>query len=310
MNLRKNTAAGLFILASSIATASFGQVAPVIRPVNPVEEDFQAAHPGTGMLRLGDQLARVHGTFSTGQTPSDSADAFVQRDAKALYGVNAADLAPIGPFEDGAHLLPLMPLDGVDGFKFTAVYYQQQVRGIPVYRAGLIVLTRNEANFPAVLACSTLWDVTGVESQLGGVTAGKLPDSRIWARRAATQFRDSIEYSPAQYVIWAGVNRAKATPRLAVMFTAEGGSPADPDNHQRIEFVVDARTGRILHQETMIHHAVTGQVTGLSTTGYQAALCSPEASTPIPYARVVTGSTTAYTDANGNFSIAAGAPGA
>ena len=310
MNLRTTSAAGLFILATTLASTSFGQVAPVLNPIDPVKESFEFAHPNTGMLRLGDQLARVYGTFSTGKTPSDSADAFVQRHAKELYGVDAANLAPIGPFEDGAHLLPLMPLEGVDGFKFTAVYYQQQVRGIPVYRAGLIVLTRNDTDFPSVLASSTLWDVTGVESQLAGVTVGKLPDARIWARGPAAQFRATPEFGPAQYVIWAGVNRAKASPRLAVMFTAEGGSPADPDNHQRIEFVVDARTGKILHQETKIHEAVTGQVTGQATTGYQAAACQPEVATGLPYVRVVTGGTTTYADATGNFSIAAGASGA
>ena len=296
--------------STCLASVSPAQVAPMIDPVDRVAEGFRDAHPSSGVLRLGDQVASVYGNFSSGNTPDESASLFVQNHAKELYGVNASDLAPIGPFEDGAHLLPLMPNEDVGGFKFTAVYYQQQAHGIPVYRAGLIVLTRNERGFPAVLAQSTLWDVSGVEGQLTGIVPGVLPDSSLWTRAAAAQFRTAPEFSPAQYMVWAGVDRAKADPRLAVVFVAEGGSPADPDNHQRIEFVVDAKTGKILHQETMIHHAVTGQVTGLATTGYQAALCSPEASTPIPYARVVTGSTTAYTDANGNFSIAAGAAGA
>ena len=69
MTLRIATA-GLVVIATQFSTASFAQVAPAINHVDVVADDFQAAHPGTGMLRVGDQLARVHGTFSNGQTRS------------------------------------------------------------------------------------------------------------------------------------------------------------------------------------------------------------------------------------------------
>ena len=128
-----------------------------------------------------------------------------------------------------------MPNRDVDGFKFTGVYYTQQFRGITVFRGNLMVLTRNEPGFPAVLASSSLWDVTGVEKQLDSVDVTKLPSAKIWTRNPLSAFRSKPEVGPAQYVIWAGVDRVKAEPRLAGLFTAEAGSPADPDNHQRIE---------------------------------------------------------------------------
>lgn len=271
---------------------------------------FRLAHPQSDVMTCGDQIGRVYGNFSEGATPSESAKKFIESNAKELFGVQPTDLAPFGPFESGEHLVQIMPNRDVDGFKFTGVYYTQQFRGITVFRSNLMVLTRNEPGFPAVLASSSLWDVTGVEKQLDSVDVTKLPSAKIWTRNPLSAFRSKPEVGPAQYVIWAGVDRVKAEPRLAVLFTAEAGSPADPDNHQRIEFVVDAQNGSILFQESKIYHAVSGRVTGLATAGYGADTCASEVAIGMPYLAVQTGSTTAYADVDGNFSIAAGAAGA
>jgi len=300
-------ALGTLALAAFVQFPASAQVAPGIEPANDVA--FKDTHPDCGILRHGDQIARVYGHFASGNSPSESALSYINEHALSLYGVNPADLAPIGPFEGGEHLVQLMP-DDFGSFKFTAVYFAQQVKGIPVYKGGLIVLTRNESGFPAVLASSSLWDVRGFEDQLAGVKIGTLPSAKLWTRNAMAEFRAQPEFSPAQYVVWAGIDRIKAAPRLAVLVTGEAGGPTDPDNHQRIEFVVDAKTGEILHQETKICNAVAGRVTGLATTGYGADTCAAEASAGIPYARVVTGATTVYTDVDGNYSIAAGAAGA
>ena len=79
-------------------------------------------------------------------------------------------------------------------------------------------------------------------------------------------------------------SRIKAAPRLAVLVTGEAGGPSDPDNHQVLEFVIDAKTGEILHQETKICNAVAGRVTGNATAGYGADACANEDITGIPYA--------------------------
>ena len=302
-------ALGTLAIATFAQLPAFAQVAPLlgVEPAN--DTVFKEAHPDSGVLRHGDQIARVYGNFASGNSPSESALQFIDQNALSLYGVNPADLAPIGPFGSGEHVVQLMP-DDFGNFKFSSVYFTQQIQGIPVYKAGLIVLTRNEAGFPAVLASSTLWDVRGVEAQLVGVKAGVLPSAKLWTRKAIAEFNLQPEFSPAQYVIWAGIDRIKAAPRLAVLATGEAGGPSDPDNHQVLEFVIDAKTGEILHQETKICNAVAGRVTGNATAGYGADACANEVITGIPHARVVTGTTVAYTDADGNYSIAAGAAGA
>ena len=298
------------LLAASATTLPLSaDVAALPSRAPQAAEPFREAHPGTGILRLGDQVARVYGNFSTGNSPAASAQAFLDAHSAELFGVNAADLAPIGPFESGDHLVQIMP-DDFGNFKFTGVYFTQQVKGIPVFRGNLLVLTRNEPGFPAVLASSTLWDVTGVEAQLAGVRVGRLPDAKVWARNALNEFPLQPELSPASYVIWAGADRVRAEPRLAVHFLGECGSPSDPENHRRFEFVVDAKDGTILYQESKIYHAVTGRVSAVATTGYGADTCAGEVDTGLPYVQVKTGATIGYTDVDGNYSIAAGAAGA
>jgi hypothetical protein len=298
-------------LVTTLSTATaFAQVAPNSNSGSQGLDSFRLNHPDSGVLSLGDQVARVYGNFSGGATPSESAQRFIQSSALALYGVQPADLAPIGPFESGEHVVQIMPDREVGGFKFTGVYYSQQVRGVPVYKSNLLVLTRNEDGFPAVLASSTLWDVQGFETQLDGVNLSSLPSAKLWTRNPLSQFRSKPQVGPAQYVIWAGIDRVKAQePRLAVLFSAEGGGAYDPDNYQNIEFVVDAKTGAILHQESKIYHAVTGRVTGLATQGYAADTCAAEVAMGMPYVEIATGTTTTYADAEGNFSIPAGPAG-
>ncbi|MFO0962676.1 MAG: hypothetical protein U0625_07180 [Phycisphaerales bacterium] len=266
-------------------------------------DGFLARNAQAGVMRDGSQLARVYGVLSHGATPEASAQAFIQENA-GMWGVAAGDLAPIGPFEAGEHLVQIMPDRDFGGYKFTGVYYTQQVQGIPVFRSHLLVLTRNEAGFPAVLAASTLWNVQGVEEQLKNINVGRLPDARLLTKQAGLVFRNAPEYSPAQYVIWAGVDRVAAPARLAVTFEGETGSPAQPESHQRYLFVVDAQTGEVLYREDRIYHAVTGTTNALTTQGFNADTCAAEVSTPLPYLEVATGGITAYSDANGNFSIA------
>jgi hypothetical protein len=67
--------------------------------------------------------------------------------------------------------------------------------------------------------------------------------------------------------------------------------------------VVDADSGAILHQESKIHHAVTGRVTGLATQGIGADTCNPEAARGLPYVEVTQDGVVGYADAEGHFSF-------
>ena len=300
----KTTITTAFLLSLAGAVAS---TMPALAQVAPNRPDA-----GTDMRTLvtGDQVGRAYGRLATGATPADSAKAFIDANSMGLWGVDPADLRPYGPFEAGEHVVPIMPDRDAGGFKFTGLYYSQHVDGVPVYKANLIVLVRNMDGFPAVLASSTLWDAQAAKAQIAGRNLKQLPPERTWTRNALSQFRAKPTVSPAQYVVWAGIDRVKAEPRLAVLFTAEGGGHWDPDNHQRIEFVVDADTGAILHQESKIYHAVSGRVTGIATQGYNADTCSAEVAQGLPYVEVRTGNTVAYADFDGNYSIPAGAAGA
>jgi hypothetical protein len=81
----------------------------------------------------------------------------LRADALGLYGVNPADLAPIGPFGSGEHVVQLMP-DDFGNFKFSSVYFTQQIQGIPNLldkpdTSGSVVLTlRADAQLVAAQA--------------------------------------------------------------------------------------------------------------------------------------------------------------
>lgn len=235
----------------------------------------------------------------------ESASAFLLQHA-GVFGVAAEELAPIGPFEDGAHLVQIMPDPDLGVDKFTGVYFTQTVGGVPVFRGNLCVLVRNAAGFPAVLASSTLWDAASLRSVVAGRNLTALPSSAVYTRHALNVFGQQPEVFPAQYVVWAGVDRVAAEPRLAVAFEAEGGGPWNPDAHQRFLFVVDADTGEVLYQENQILHA-NGTVTGNATTGNSADACAAEVPTGLPYARIQAttggGTTTVYADAAGNYTM-------
>ena len=112
------------------------------------------------------------------------------------------------------------------------------------------------------------------------------------------------EYSELDMVIWAGTETVNAaTPALAIKFVATVGQPGDSSYDKKL-MLADASTGEILFSETMIHNVdVSGNVSGLATPGKKADICETEISKPLPYARVSIGSTVAYADINGNFTI-------
>ncbi len=305
MTPTRSLAAVLALAAGFVASTTFAQVVPDANESAPLPAEqtfianFQAQHPESGVQWLGDQISRVYGRLSEGATPAQSAQNFIDANA-GMFGTTAANLAPIGPFESGEHLVQIMPDREVGGFKFTGVYYRQQVQGVPVFRSNLLVLTRNAPGFPAVLASSTLWNVSGVEAQLKGKNLARLPDARTLTGQATARFSGTPEFGAAQYVIWAGVDRERAEPRLAVTFEGHAGGPG---SEERFLFVVDAATGAVLYTEDRIYHSVTGQIKGTATTGYNADTCAGEVATGMPYIEVTQGATTAYGDANGNFSI-------
>jgi hypothetical protein len=278
---------------------------PAIDPDHEALRDrFARLFPGGRLLDIEGSLRRVYGTtFSSGASPSESVTRFMQ-EWSMLWKVPFTQLEKIGPFADGAHTLPLMAEDDGETCKFTAAYFRQQVRGVPVFRSYGWGLVRNEDGFPMVLAGATLRDVGDIEARLAGrdLDASTI-DAGVAASQAFAQFHSAPVMDTPRYVIWAGLDEDVQAPRLAVEFTATAGGSFNLNNYEKMQFVVDADSGAILYQENLIYHGtVTGQVNEYVTTDFRADVCSAEVVRGMPYAKVVVGSTTFYADVNGAFS--------
>ncbi|NBX24687.1 MAG: hypothetical protein EBQ99_01315 [Planctomycetes bacterium] len=282
-----------------------GQVGP--------RERFLQTFPTGGFVDLGPRIRRVWGTtFSRGRSPSESVTRFY-REWSGLWDVKASDLVAVGPFEDGAHTVPLVGIEGTDGAsEFTGVYFTQTVMGVPVFRAYGWGLVRNERDFPMVLGGGTLRPVGDLADRMAGrdLNPANL-DAGLYAGAALAEFDEPPVTTSPRYVIWAGIDDDIQKARLAVEFVAEAGAgQGDPDAYRKVQFVTDADTGEVLHRESLVRHVVTGTVTGLATDGFGADTCANESSKPMPHIEVKTGTTTVYADASGNYSIPAGASGA
>jgi hypothetical protein len=271
-----------------------------------IRDRFNQTFPGGTLVEVRGQLRRVFGQlFSTGPTPHDSVESFLM-DWSSLWGVPFEQLQPVGPFDDGAHQIELMHEPDGSNPSFTAVYWQQHVRGVPVFRGWVWGLAANEPSFPMVLGGGTLKDL-GPDfpaSLEGRDLSPSTMDPAVYTREAMNQFGAPPQMTSPRYVVWAGVDTDPQPARLAIEFVATGGGPWDPSNHQKMQYVVDADTGEILHQESQIlHGAVSGSVNGKVTDGSKADACNAEVTKGLPHVGVVVGGVTNYADANGNFNV-------
>ncbi len=267
--------------------------------VEDAREELAQVYPGVQFFVEDGQLTRVWAKpFSYGQSPEESADAFVHS-ASHVFGLPTAELVPGNGF-NGVYTQPLMYEPATGTYKFTLVYYRQYKDGIPVYGSDLRLLVRNLPDYPLVLASSSLRD-------LGGYTVPSRAAANVSegaAHAAAKAFEPGLsQFDEAELVIWAGVDQLRAAPTVALTFVGEGLSArAEP---KRFRFVTDAATGQILHTENLILFTdMIGNVSGYATEGPKADNCAAEVLMPYPYARVsITGGSTAYADSNGDFTI-------
>jgi hypothetical protein len=93
-------------------------------------------------------------------------------------------------------------------------------------------------------------------------------------------------------------------PMLAYSFIGDNGYQNGDSFPEKYLFVADAETGDILYFESLIIFVdVTGNVQGKATQGNAADICEGELAEYLMWARVNIGSTVAYADENGNFTI-------
>jgi hypothetical protein len=268
-------------------------------PAHEVALQLQRAQPGAQLYFAGAQLQRVYGApFGYGLSPEQSAENFVRTYSEA-FGVPAVELLP-GNLFNHQYTQPL--LDAATGTSVaTLVYYQQYHAGVPVYRSELRLLALNQPGYPLIWAGSSLHDLGDWQP------TGKMPMPQEGAAHAAAAAAvpGLIAFGASEAMIWAGLDDQPAPPCLAVAFDADNGAACGTEP-LKWHFVADAATGAILYQaDRVVHTDVVGNVQGLATVGIppKADTCNPETATAMRYAKVAIGGTTAYADANGNFTI-------
>ncbi len=273
----------------------------VVRPGNAsVEAAFLKANPGTSLYRWDDRITTVYGrAFERGDSPGAVAEAFIARNA-GLFGVTPESLVPGTLAKFDAPAKGLMWQDDTGSYKFTLLSFLQTHDGIPVFQSDLRLLVRNEPGNPLVLARSALRSVGDFQID---ANAAAEPNIAGAFERAIDRHPGIGSFTPPRVVIFAGDADTAAPARLAVEFEGSVGEPGD-FGYEKWHLIADAATGEIIRSQSMITHVdVTGSVKGMATPGYKADICATEVVTPLPYARASIGSTVAYADANGNFTI-------
>ncbi|MFQ5591170.1 MAG: hypothetical protein ACE5HE_08420 [Phycisphaerae bacterium] len=255
---------------------------------------MQDRYPGVQAYVAGEHVRTVYGRpMAAGATAVVAADRF-RRDHARLFGVDPDDLQAGLHVTDGRTTQPIMYDRSTGRYKFTLVYYSQFREGIPVFRSDLRVLVRNDPSPVVVQVTSSLHRLGTFEV---GVRAPTL-DPHV-AYNAVVDASPELEaYTLGEMVIFAGVDDEVVDPTLAYTYLGVSGRP------ERWLFVVDAQTGEILYRESLIQtEDVIGTVSALATKGAAAEQCADELPEPMPYARVSIGTTVAYADSDGVFSI-------
>lgn len=285
----------LLLLASSFVNVAASEQNSKIDALRSLRTEF----PGIRTYTEGQNITRVFGKrFGSGSSPENTAEQF-KNEYVGLFGVSPENLKPGSDLVGGLRTLPLVNDRQTGEHKFTLVYYSQFLNDIPVFRADIGLLVRNESGFPLVMAASALRELGEFEVPSGiGINAPL-------AHNAIRSFHSELNnFNEPRLVIWAGVNDQVVRPAAAMEIIAHNGKYATSD-YEKWLFLVDAQTGELLYTEDMILNIdITGNVSGMATEGWGADICSTEAVTSMPYVRVeIQGGEWVYADENGDFVI-------
>jgi len=315
--MKNRTAMGCGIITILLVSMITGQVRSETSQSSELRAEFARQHPGTGMLDSADgRIHRIFGrAFSTGDSPIESASTFIDRWSR-LYDVPTQQIMPGGLDSGRIHQQPIYYLPESDSHRFTGVYHQQAVDGVPVFGTRLLVLVRNEPGFPAVLAGSDLKPIGSWRPQ-GHRTAPSASAALGTAERFFGEPAQLVD--EPSWLVFAGGEDEALAPRLVMRVEAMAGDRFG-DTYRRWLLLVDAETGAILYDEDRILNCfpagaptalasvatgdITGTIEGYSTTSSAADECEPEEIMAFPYLRVTgdDGSWT-YADADGNFTL-------
>ncbi len=295
---------GVFMNTQAILTGtfcasilSFSALAQVSD--QPGKAGFLDSHEGVSFLRTEDgSIKRIYGNvFSEGNTPKKSADAFLDEWAH-LWGFDAEDLIPVGPWGVGNHIQPIMFDQATQSYKFTGVGYLQTYQGVPIYNSRVTVLCRNESGFPAVHVTSDLYNVSRWNLEEGQ------PSPKVAVNALSKRFGSHARISKPVYVIFAGFENDRREPALAYVAEVEIGNKL-LGTFEKYRYIVDANDGSFLHTDNLILHNVEGQVKANVTQGAAADECEEELPMAMQYAKVTGGGQTTYADVDGYYELPA-----
>lgn len=258
---------------------------------------FKTVYPQTQISDQDGRITRIYGhQFGGGSSPEETAEQFRIKYAP-LLGVAPGELYPVSILPNGAHTQQLMYDAGAGQYKFTLVYYSQYHEGLPVYRADLRLLVRNEPGYPLVLASSAVRDLGDYAASPSAATA----DPAAVQKSFLAGKPNLVNSTEPRLVIWAGKDDMQIAPAVGVEFEAYDGIPAN----ERYRYIVDPISGQALYEENlMIDVDVTGQVNGNATENFEAEQCGAEISTVFPWARVyISSGSPQYADSTGHFVI-------
>ncbi len=291
----------IFLIIVLLATAFAIENDEGFSGINPDRADMarqqltqlQIEYPTLRTYKSGSMITRLYGTaFGSGASPSAVGHEFVQIRA-GLFGVEPENLIPGRPGNPEHTSQQVMYNEETDSYKFTLLYYHQVHDGVPVHDAELRLLVRNEADYPLVLAVSSLHDLNDF-----GVNKSGINTPSVIAENAARIEEPGLtDFTEQETVIWAGTPDHNANPKMAVVFEGTSNFP------EKFKFIVDPATGEILHKDNLIiFEDVAGTVSGMATQGYKAMQCDIEITTPFPYAYVhINGGGSTYADERGEF---------
>ena len=310
-----------FLSTMTVGLVSGTLLTTEIESTGPIVDSFelqrlQTEYPGVGTWNAPDgRLNRIYGRpMETGSSPRATAMKVVRK-WSGIWGLTPKNLMLAGPFPgDDRTEQTLMWDQSTETYKFTAVYFKQNVQGVPVYNSRLQVLVRNDSGYPAV---SIGTDLRNVEALEGVSRPIGIERSMVDARAADFLGSDFVYVSEPELVVYAGYDFESVPAAFAYVFDAEVGTVRDLDNYQKARYIIDANSGELLRKENLVlnctHNerianaifasaaAIDGVVTGANTTSSRAEACDLEFQVGMPYLAIpdnVNG--TIYTDYEGN----------
>ncbi|MFQ3611938.1 MAG: PepSY domain-containing protein [Fimbriimonadales bacterium] len=266
------------VLALLVGTATMAFAQPAI-PTPNLQAQLEAEAPGVLFYREGQDIRRVWGVpFAFGSSPVDTAQSFVNR-YETLFTNRMSQLR-------FSHTQDVM------NGKFTAIYYVQEVNGIPVDKGEMTLLVLMREDYPLVLVSNAVRAVEPVE------TTPKLTAEDAIA--LLQKVRPDLEVDSKPELV---VYLSEAQTHLAWAFSV--------DNHileqrERYRVFVDAHTGAVLEWRSEVYYQdIVGQVQGYATPGLRPDTSqNPPVLRTIPKLRLsVIGGSSVYSNLDGSFTL-------